>query len=145
MKILVINGPNLNLLGKRKPDVYGSRSLEEVEKFIRKYFKTVELTFFQSNSEGEIIGKIQRAEGKYRAIVINAGAYTHYSYAIRDAIEAIDIPVVEAHISNIAAREEFRHKSVLSEVCMGTVAGFGAYSYVLAIQALAHKIKRESE
>lgn len=145
MEILVINGPNLNLLGKRKPDIYGHRSSEDMEKFIRKYFQKVELTFFQSNSEGEIIDKIQQAEGKYQAIAMNAGAYTHYSYAIRDAIEAIDIPVVEVHISNTAAREEFRHKSVISEVCTGTVAGFGAYSYVMAIQALAHRLKRESE
>ena len=145
MEILVINGPNLNLLGRRKPDIYGHRSPEDMEKFIRKYFQKVELTFFQSNSEGEIIDKIQQAEGKYQAIAMNAGAYTHYSYAIRDAIEAIDIPVVEVHISNTAAREEFRHKSVISEVCTGTVTGFGAYSYVMAIQALAHRLKRESE
>ena len=145
MKILVINGPNLNLLGKRKPDMYGHRTLEEVEKFILKYFKEVELKFFQSNSEGEIINQIQKADEAYDGIAINPGAFTHYSYAIRDAIESIRIPVTEVHLSNIAAREDFRHKSVIAPVCIGSVAGFGAYSYVIGIQALAHLIKHKSD
>jgi len=144
MKILVINGPNLNLLGRRKPDIYGHKSLEDMIEFIRGYFKKVELDFFQSNHEGRIIDQIQQAGDKFDGIAINPGAYTHYSYAIRDAIEACDIPVVEVHISNIAAREAFRQVSVISEVCGGTVAGFGAYGYVLGVQALTHQLKREN-
>lgn len=141
MDILVIHGPNLNLLGKRDPKVYGSATLNEVNAYIEGYFKKVKIDFFQSNHEGEIIDKIQQSEGLYSGIVINPGAFTHYSYAIRDAIEAISIPVVEVHISNIAAREEFRHKSVLSAVVKGTIAGMGIYGYVLAVQAIAHHHK----
>ena len=142
MKILVINGPNLNLLGEREPNVYGHKSLEEINAFIAEYFKRVSLDFFQSNHEGEIIDKIHQARQYYDGIVINPGAYTHYSLAIRDAIEAIAIPVAEVHISNIDAREDFRRVSVISSVCVGTVSGFGVYGYVLAVQGLAHKIKR---
>ncbi len=142
MKILIINGPNLNLLGEREPNVYGHKSLEEINVFIADYFKRVDLDFFQSNHEGEIIDKIHQARQFYDGIVINPGAYTHYSLAIRDAIEAVAIPVAEVHISNIDDRESFRRTSVISEVCAGTVSGFGVYGYVLAIQGLAHKIKR---
>ncbi len=142
MKILVINGPNLNLLGERKPDVYGHRSLDDINAFISDYFKRVRLDFFQSNHEGAIVDKIQEARRLYDGIVINPGALTHYSYAIRDAIESIDLPVAEVHISNIFNRESFRNKSVISAVCVGTVSGFGAYGYVMAAQALAHQIKR---
>jgi len=145
MKILIINGPNLNLLGTRKPDVYGHKNLDQVNEFIASYFKRVELEFYQSNHEGEIIDKIQQATGDINGIVINPGAFTHYSYAIRDAIEATSIPVSEVHISNVHGREDFRNKSVISDVCSGTVSGFGIYGYVLAVQALAHRLKRAAE
>lgn len=145
MKILIINGPNLNMLGERKPDVYGHKTLTEINAYIADYFKRVKLDFFQSNHEGEIIDKIQQAKIEFQGIVINPGAYTHYSYAIRDAIEACGIPVAEVHISNLAGREEFRRLSVVSDVCLGTLSGFGVYGYVLAVQALAHKIKRKSD
>jgi len=145
MHILIINGPNLNMLGRRKPNVYGHKSLKEVNLYIEEYFKRVQLTFFQSNHEGEIIEQIQKSSELYNGIAINPGAYGHYSFAIRDAIEDCGVPVVEVHISNIAAREEFRHKSVISEVCMGTVSGFGVYGYVLAVQALAHVLKNKSD
>ena len=145
MKILVMNGPNLNLLGTRKPDVYGHKSLDEVNTFIEGYFKRVEIEFLQSNHEGEIIDKIHQAAHEVQGIVINPGAYTHSSYAIRDAIEAVDIPVAEVHISNVHGREDFRSRSVLSDVCAGTISGFGIYGYVLAVQALAHQLKRKAE
>ncbi len=144
MKILIINGPNLNLLGKRKPDVYGHRSLNELNAFVKEYFKKVQLEFYQSNHEGDIIDRIHKAMTQFDGIVINPGALTHYSYALRDAIEACRIPVVEVHLSNVAAREPFRHISVISEVCQGTISGFGAYGYVIAVQALAHKLKRQN-
>ena len=142
MKILIINGPNLNLLGKRNPDIYGHRSLNELNTFVKDYFKKVKLEFYQSNHEGYIIDRIHQAITQFDGIVINAGALTHYSYALRDAIEACTIPVVEVHLSNVIARESFRKISVISEVCQGTISGFGAYGYVLAVQALAHKVKR---
>jgi len=144
MKILVINGPNLNMLGKRKPEVYGSKTLEEINGYIKDYFKRVKTEFFQSNHEGEIIDKLHEAGREYKGVVINAGAFTHYSYAIRDAVEACGIPVTEVHISNTAGRENFRKTSVISDVCMGTITGFGTYSYVLGIQALAHHVKRRA-
>ncbi len=143
MKIIIINGPNLNLLGNRKPDVYGHKSLSELNEYIRGYFKKVELEFYQSNHEGAIIDKLHNAMHFYDGIVINPGAYSHYSLAIRDAIEACSLPVAEVHISNIASREAFRRKSVVSDVCVGTITGFGVYGYVLAIQALAHQLKRK--
>jgi 3-dehydroquinate dehydratase-2 len=145
MHILIINGPNLNLLGNRKPEVYGYTSLDEVNQYIREYFKKVKLTFFQSNHEGEIVDQIHKFPESFDGLVINPGALTHYSYAVRDAIEAVNKPVVEVHISNIAGREEFRQKSVISEVCSGTVSGFGIYGYVLGVQALAHNLKNEKE
>lgn len=145
MKILVLNGPNLNLLGARKPDVYGHKDLNEVNEFISGYFKRVTLEFFQSNHEGVLIDQLQQAAKNFDAVVINPGALTHYSYALRDAIEAIDIPVSEVHISNVHDREDFRNKSVISDVCNGTVSGFGVYGYVMALQALAHKAKRNTK
>lgn len=145
MKILIINGPNLNLLGIRKPEMYGHKNLDQVNEFIKKYFKRIEVEFYQSNHEGEIIDKIQQATGDFNGIVINPGALTHYSYAIRDAIEAVTIPVSEVHISNVHGREDFRSKSVISDVCSGTISGFGIYGYVLAVQALAHCLKRAVE
>ncbi|MBQ4154861.1 MAG: type II 3-dehydroquinate dehydratase [Clostridia bacterium] len=138
MKILVINGPNLNLLGVREPSVYGSRTLDDINKSINAFAKTLsaECDFFQSNSEGEIVSKIHTVLSDYDGCVINAGAYTHYSYAIRDAIAAVEKPVIEVHMSNVHSREEFRHKSVISAVCKGVIAGFGENSYILAVKAL---------
>lgn len=139
MYILIINGPNLNLLGVRKPEVYGSRTLEEINLDLAKGLDTdTILETRQFNSEGDIIDELHRAgfDPECRGIVLNAGAYTHYSYAIADAIEAIEAPVIEVHMSNIAAREDFRRKSVIAPQCRGSIAGFGELSYKLAIQAL---------
>lgn len=137
MKFLVLNGVNLNLTGKRERDVYGGQTLEEInaelEAFGKEHGHTV--YFFQSNFEGELCSKLQQAEGRYDGIVLNAGAFTHYSYALRDAIAAITVPVVEVHMSNVHAREEFRKKSVLTEVCRGEVLGFGKASYFLALES----------
>lgn len=138
MKILVINGPNLNLLGEREPTIYGDESLKAINDELYEAAQVLghELTFFQSNSEGSIIDSIHAARLDYAGIVLNAGAYTHYSYAIHDAINAIKIPVIEVHLSNISSRDEFRKKSVIAPACAGSIAGFGKYSYMLAIQAL---------
>lgn len=138
-KILVIHGPNLNLLGEREPGVYGSDTFESINaEIIAKAERSgFACDIFQSNHEGEIINKLHDARKNYDGVIINAGAYTHYSYAIRDAISAIKIPVVEVHMSNIHAREEFRHHSVISPVCVGQIAGFGKASYLLAVEALA--------
>lgn len=135
MKILIVNGVNLNMTGIREKGVYGTRTLEEINAEIAEFAAKNgdEVSFFQSNSEGEICTAIQRADGD--GIVLNAGAFTHYSYAIRDAIASVKTPVVEVHMSNVHAREEFRHKSVLSEVCRGVIAGFGAASYLLAVES----------
>ena len=137
MKLLVINGVNLNLTGKREKGVYGAQTLEEINGELLAFVKSHghEVDFFQSNLEGEICTAIQNAEGVYDGIALNAGAYTHYSYAIRDAIAAITVPVVEVHLSNVHAREEFRKKSVLTEVCKGEILGFGKYSYFLALES----------
>lgn len=140
-KILILNGPNLNMLGVREPAVYGAQTLSDVEKTLRAEFEgKAELEFLQSNSEGAIIDAIQFSEAD--GIALNAGAYTHYSYAIHDAIKSIAAPVVEVHISNIYKREEFRHKSVIAAACMGSVCGFGADSYYLAITALLRKLEK---
>ena len=138
MKILVINGPNLNLLGEREPTIYGDESLKAINDELYAVAQNLghELSFFQSNSEGSIIDSIHAARLDYAGIVLNAGAYTHYSYAIHDAIAAIKIPVIEVHLSNISSRDEFRKKSVIAPACAGSIAGFGNYSYMLAIQAL---------
>lgn len=138
MKILVINGPNLNLLGEREPAVYGDNSLKaiNVELSDKAQELGVEIYFFQSNHEGTIIDRLHEARLDYSGVILNAGAYTHYSYAIRDAIAAIKIPVVEVHLSNVNAREEFRKNSVIAPVCRGTIAGFGCLSYTLALYAL---------
>ncbi len=133
MKFLFINGVNLNLTGRREKGVYGSQSLDDINKEIAARFKGDECVFFQSNIEGEICTALHNADAD--GIILNAGAFTHYSYAIRDAIASIDIPVVEVHMSNVHAREEFRHKSVLSEVCRGVVLGFGKNSYILAAES----------
>lgn len=140
-KVLVIHGPNLNLLGEREPGVYGDQSFENVNKsIIEKAEKlNVECEIFQSNHEGEIIDKLHSARHIFDGIVINAGAYTHYSYAIRDAISAIKTPCIEVHISNVFAREEFRSKSVIAPVCIGSICGFGIESYILALQVLSNR------
>lgn len=133
MKFLFINGVNLNMTGIREKGVYGDLTLEEINAQISAHFKGDECEFFQSNLEGEICTAIQSA--KADAIILNAGAFTHYSYAIRDAIASVKIPVVEVHMSNVHAREEFRSKSVISEVCRGVIAGFGKDSYILAAES----------
>jgi 3-dehydroquinate dehydratase-2 len=139
MKILILNGVNLNLTGLRETSVYGTQTLEEINANIKAYCEKdgIETEFYQSNIEGELVNKLHEAFLKKTCdgIVFNPGAYTHYSYALRDAIASIDIPVVETHMSNVHAREEFRRKSVLSEVCVGVVCGFGAGSYIAAIAA----------
>lgn len=133
MKILIINGPNLNLLGKREPGIYGSCSFEEYLKELRAQFPGVEIDYFQSNVEGEIIDALQAADGRYNAVLINAGGYTHTSVAIADAIGAIGVDVVEIHISSILAREEFRHVSLIAPRCKGSIMGFGLDSYRLGV------------
>ena len=140
MKFLIINGVNLNLTGKREKGVYGAASLEEINAKITVFAATNgdEVEFYQSNIEGELVNKLHEAylKGGYDGVLLNAGAYTHYSYALRDAIAAINIPVAEVHMSNVHARETFRHTSVLSEVCKGVVCGFGAGSYIAALVGL---------
>ena len=142
MNILVINGPNLNMLGAREPGVYGSDTLDSINAEIDTYAKAmnIECDFYQSNCEGELISKIHSLMTDYDGCVFNAGAYTHYSYAIRDAISSVNKPVIEVHMSNVHAREEFRHTSVISSVCKGTIAGFGKQSYMLAVEALSEII-----
>lgn len=134
-KVLVVNGPNLNLLGKREPEVYGSESLDQINRRISDRAKEcgLEVLFYQSNSEGEIIDFIQREGFDADGLIINPGAFTHYSYAIRDAIAAVDLRAVEVHLSNIYSREEFRHKSVIAPVCVGHIVGFGAEGYFMAL------------
>ncbi|NFU81903.1 type II 3-dehydroquinate dehydratase [Clostridium sporogenes] len=143
--ILIINGHNLNLLGKREPDVYGNITLEDINKEIKSHFKNEDLKidFFQSNEEGTIINKIIESEKKYNAIVINPAAYSHYSIAILDAIRSINIPVVEVHLSNIYRREEYRKKSVTAEASLGVISGFGYYGYIMAIEFILNNLVRE--
>ncbi|MFI3250063.1 MAG: type II 3-dehydroquinate dehydratase [Eubacteriales bacterium] len=138
MKIAVINGPNLNLLGKREPTIYGSQTLEDINTLLseRATKEGVELSFFQSNHEGELVEELYRARLAVDGVVINAAAYTHTSVAIRDAVSAIDLPVIEVHLSNVHKREEFRHHSYLSAVSVGVICGFGAESYWLGILGL---------
>jgi len=137
MRILVINGPNLNLLGKREKEVYGTDSLWDLENRLKTAFPDLKFEFYQSNHEGSIIDTLQKAmDGMTDGVVLNAGAYSHTSYAIRDTIRALPVPVVEVHISNIHAREEFRHTSVTAEVCTGVIAGLGLKGYDLAVRYL---------
>ncbi|MCB9204106.1 MAG: type II 3-dehydroquinate dehydratase [Flavobacteriales bacterium] len=142
MKILVVNGPNLNLLGTREPEVYGSMGLDQLIDLLQDENSDIEIAHYQSNVEGELINRLQEASGHFDGVVLNAGGYTHTSVAIRDAIAAIKVPVVEVHMSNIAAREEFRHNSLISAVCVGSIAGFGVNSYSLGISALRTYLKK---
>lgn len=137
MKILFLNGPNLNLLGQRQPEVYGRATLADIEKMVKERASKlgVEVEFRQSNLEGELIGWVQQASAGFAAIVLNAAAYTHTSVALRDAISATGMPVIEIHLSNVHAREEFRRESLISAVCRGQITGFGPYSYVLGLEA----------
>ena len=139
MKIQIINGPNLNLLGKREPEIYGAQSFETFFQTLTQSFAPVELHYFQSNVEGEITDKLQEVGFSYDGIILNAGGYTHTSIAIHDAIAAISVPVVEVHISNIYAREEFRHTSVITSKCAGLISGFGLQSYALALIYLMNR------
>ena len=144
MDLLFINGPNLNLVGKREPSIYGLQTLEDIQKELLTLASELDakLKFFQSNSEGEMIDCIQNSAGSVDGILINAGAYTHTSIALRDALLGVAIPYVEVHLSNIYAREEFRHKSFLSDKALGLVCGFGANSYLLALQGIVSYLNR---
>ena len=136
MNILIINGANLNLLGRRQPEIYGRESFEDYLGALRARYSTHTLDYYQSNIEGEIVDKLQEADGRYDAIILNAGGYTHTSVVIRDAIAAISVPVVEVHISSILAREEFRHLSLIAPVAVGSIMGFGMESYRLGVEHL---------
>ena len=136
-RIIIINGPNLNLLGKREPEIYGAKSFEEFFIELQSFFPSFELVCFQSNIEGEIVSKIQEVGFSSHGIVLNAGGYTHTSVAIADAVASISVPTIEVHISNVYAREEFRHHSLIAAYCKGVIAGFGLNSYKLAIESLA--------
>lgn len=140
---MIINGPNLNLLGKREPGIYGDRSFEAYFQQLQKDFVSMQLAYFQSNHEGDLVDKIQEVGFNYDGIVLNAAAYTHTSVAIADAISAVQTPVVEVHISNVHARESFRHHSYLSKVCAGVILGFGLESYRLALHYFANQPKEE--
>jgi 3-dehydroquinate dehydratase-2 len=140
MKILFLNGPNLNLLGQREPEVYGRETLADIEAAVRKRAKELKakVDFRLSNVEGELVGWIQQAKGKFDVIVLNAAAYTHTSIALRDAIAAVGLPTIEIHLSNVHAREKFRQKSLIAPVCCGQITGFGSKSYILAVEASVH-------
>ncbi|MEX0582250.1 MAG: type II 3-dehydroquinate dehydratase [Sneathiella sp.] len=137
--VIIINGPNLNLLGRREPEIYGSTTLKDIEALTRTHGEAlgVETVFFQSNSEGDPVEVIQRASDNHNGIILNAAAYTHTSVALRDAIKASGVPTIEVHLSNVFSREEFRHHSYISAVAAGVICGFGAKGYVLALEALA--------
>ena len=139
-KYIIINGPNLNLIGKREPEVYGNQSFDEYIKKLRVEFPSVEISFFQSNVEGEIINRLHEVGFDANGIILNAGAYTHTSVAIGDAVKAIESPVVEVHISNVFQREGFRHVSYIAPHAMGSITGFGLNSYKLAVQSFLYKL-----
>lgn len=135
MKLAIINGPNLNLLGKRENDIYGTKGFDEFMTDLKKAFPSVEFSYYQSNIEGELVSKLQETGTGYDGVILNAGGYTHTSVAIADAVAAIKTPVIEVHISNVFAREDYRHVSILGSKCMGSISGFGLNSYKLAVQA----------
>ena len=139
MKIQIINGPNINLLGKREPSIYGTQSFDAYFEEWKHFYPSVEFAYFQSNVEGEMINKIHEVGFEYDGIILNAGAYTHTSIALQDAIRAVMTPVIEVHISNVHKREEFRHKSMISCACAGVICGFGLHSYRLAVEAFLLK------
>lgn len=141
MKIQIINGPNINLLGKREPGIYGAESFEHYYEQLKQRYSGVEFSYYQSNIEGELINKIHEVGFDIDGIVLNAGAYTHTSIALQDAIRAVTSPVIEVHISNVHQREEFRHKSMISCACKGVICGFGLDSYRLAVEALEELVK----
>ncbi|MCI1282942.1 MAG: type II 3-dehydroquinate dehydratase [Prevotella sp.] len=136
MKIQIINGPNLNLLGVREPGIYGKESFEAYLPELKKKYPELQIDYYQSNIEGELIDKMQEVGFSYDGIILNAGAYTHTSVALQDCIRSLKTPVIEVHISNVHAREEFRHRSLISSACLGVIAGFGLDSYRLAVEAL---------
>jgi 3-dehydroquinate dehydratase II len=137
MKVLFVNGPNLNLLGQREPETYGKTTMPEIEAKVRQRADSmgIDIDFRQSNSEGELVTWLQEARGRFDVIVLNAAAYTHTSIALRDAIVAVGVPTIEIHLSNIHAREDFRHRSLIAPVCRGEICGFGSYSYLLGLEA----------
>lgn len=141
MKIIIINGPNLNLLGTREPDIYGHTTMEDYIQSLRKQHPRVDIDYYQSNHEGSLIDKLQEVGFSYDGIVLNAGAYTHTSVALLDCIRSLKTPVVEVHISNVHAREDFRNHSMISPACLGVIAGFGMDSYSLAVEALLNRGK----
>lgn len=145
-EVLVLHGPNLNLLGTREPEIYGSDTLEDINELLRKRAEEAGLgiDFLQSNHEGVLVDAVQGARGKYDYIIFNAAAFTHYSIALRDAIAAVEVPVIEVHISNIHQREEFRHTSVLAPVAMGQICGLGVASYLAALEAIIFKLKNKN-
>ena len=146
MKVLVVHGPNLNLLGHREPDTYGEQTLAQIDEMIAAEAAKAdtEVKFVQSNIEGELVDAIQQAAQWADAIIINPAAYTHTSVALRDVLAAVDIPAVEVHLSNVYAREEFRHRSLTAAACQGQISGFGAWGYILALQAARHIVEVES-
>lgn len=142
MKVIIINGPNLNLLGKREPEIYGNKSFDMYFEELKHMFKDIELSYFQSNVEGELINKIHEIGFSYDAIILNAGGYTHTSVALADAVAAVTAPCIEVHISNIFAREEYRHVSLLSKHCIGIISGLGLPGYEMALQYLIKSGKK---
>lgn len=146
MKILVINGVNLNMLGIREPHIYGTENLEQINAKIKNHAndKNIEVDFYHSNCEGELAEAVQKARGVYDGIIVNFGAYTHYSIALHDAILSAELPAVEVHMSNIHGREEFRSKSVTGSVCEGVICGFGSFGYILAVDALERIINEQN-
>lgn len=145
MKIQIINGPNLNLLGKREPEKYGNVSFEDYLDSLKRLFPAIKIDYFQSNIEGEIINKIHETGFNYDGIILNAGGYTHTSVSIADAVSAVNAPVIEVHITNISAREGFRHNSIVGRYCSGSIIGFGLFGYKLAVEALIEAVKTSAD